>query len=110
MARDRCRLCRRRTRHRYGWVHSRTRGGQWHRRPQTDFGLTGRGGIIPLALSLDTVGPMARHVADLAAALNVMVGSDTRDPAVELRPHVDYRAALKPRAFKARGSDCFGIT
>lgn len=45
------------------------------------FGLNGRGGIIPLALDLDTVGPMARHVADLAAALNVMAGPDPRDPA-----------------------------
>jgi amidase len=45
------------------------------------LGLNGRGGIIPLSLSLDTVGPMARHVADLAAALNVMAGPDARDPA-----------------------------
>jgi amidase len=62
------------------------------------FGLTGRGGIIPLALSFDTVGPMARHVADLAVALNVMVGSDPRDPGVVARERVDYTAALKPRA------------
>ena len=58
------------------------------------FGLTGRGGIIPLALSLDTVGPMAAHVADLAVVLNVMVGSDSRDAAVVTRPSVDYTAAL----------------
>jgi amidase len=44
------------------------------------MGLTGRGGIIPLSLSLDTVGPMARNVADLAAALTVMAGPDPRDP------------------------------
>lgn len=64
------------------------------------FGLAGRGGIVPLALSLDTVGPMARHVADLAAALNVMVGPDSRDPAVVTRERVDYVAALKPNALK----------
>ena len=63
-------------------------------------GLTGRGGIIPLALSLDTVGPMARHVSDLAAVLNVMVGPDPRDPAVVARDRVDYIAALKPNALK----------
>ena len=63
-------------------------------------GLTGRGGIIPLALSLDTVGPMARHVSDLAAVLNVMVGPDPRDPAVVARARVDYTAALKPNALK----------
>jgi amidase len=64
------------------------------------FGLTGRGGIIPLALSLDTVGPMARHVSDLAAVLNVMVGPDPRDHDVVARERVDYAAALKPNALK----------
>jgi amidase len=64
------------------------------------FGLAGRGGIIPLALSLDTVGPMARHVADLAAAFNVMVGPDPRDPGVVARQRVDYIAALRPSALK----------
>ena len=64
------------------------------------FGLTGRGGIIPLALSLDTVGPMARHVSDLAAVLNVMVGPDPRDHDVVPRERVDYTAALRPDALK----------
>jgi amidase len=58
------------------------------------FGLTGRGGIIPLALSLDTVGPLAPHVADLATALNVMVGTDPRDRDVLTRAPLDYRAGL----------------
>lgn len=66
------------------------------------LGLNGRGGIIPLALSLDTVGPMARHVADLAAALNVMAGPDPRDPATKAAPatHPDYTAGLKRDALK----------
>ena len=64
------------------------------------FGLTGRGGIVPLALSLDTVGPMARHVADLAAVLNVMAGPDPRDAAVAARERVDYTRALNPNALK----------
>jgi amidase len=66
------------------------------------LGLNGRGGIIPLSLSLDTVGPMARHVADLAAALNVMAGPDPRDAATKTSPatHPDYTAALKPGALK----------
>jgi amidase len=64
------------------------------------FGLTGRGGIIPLALSLDTVGPMAAHVADLAVVLSVMVGPDSRDPAVVTRPPVDYTAALGAATLK----------
>lgn len=69
---------------------------------KTTFGLAGRGGIIPLALSLDTVGPMARNVADLAYALNVMAGPDPRDPATQgvPRPTVDYTAGLKRDALK----------
>jgi amidase len=67
------------------------------------LGLNGRGGIMPLALSLDTVGPMARHVADLALALNVMAGPDPRDPATQAnagRIPADYTAGLKPEALK----------
>ena len=64
------------------------------------YGLTGRGGIIPLALSMDTVGPMARHVADLAVLLNAMAGPDPRDPAAVGRPAVDYNAALTPSTLK----------
>ena len=44
-------------------------------------GLIGRDGIIPLALSFDTVGPMARHVSDVAAALGVLTGIDPGDDA-----------------------------
>ncbi len=67
------------------------------------YGLNGRGGIIPLALSLDTVGPMARHVADVAAVLNVMAGADPRDPATRdsaARRSPDYTAGLKTDALK----------
>jgi amidase len=64
------------------------------------FGLASRGGIIPLALSLDTVGPMARHVADLAAVLNVMVGPDLRDRAVVARESVNYTSGLTVSALK----------
>jgi amidase len=44
-------------------------------------GLLSRDGIIPLALSFDTAGPMARSVHDIAAALNVLAGVDTADDA-----------------------------
>ena len=67
------------------------------------FGLNGRGGIIPLSLALDTVGPMARNVADVAAALNVMAGPDPRDPATAqgaLRISRDYTAGLKKDALR----------
>jgi len=67
------------------------------------YGLNGRGGIIPLALSLDTVGPMARHVADVAVVLNVMAGPDSRDPATKdasIRRVPDYTAGLNAGALK----------
>ena len=46
-------------------------------------GLLSRDGIIPLALSFDTGGPMARNVADVAVALGVMTGVDAADAATK---------------------------
>lgn len=43
------------------------------------YGLVSRRGIVPLALSFDTAGPMARCVADLAVALDVLAGTDPAD-------------------------------
>ncbi|WP_273456244.1 amidase family protein [Nevskia ramosa] len=45
------------------------------------LGLMSRDGIIPLALSFDTGGPMARSVYDVALALGVMAGVDPADAA-----------------------------
>ena len=45
------------------------------------LGLVSRSGIIPIAHSQDTAGPMARTVADAAALLGAMTGVDARDPA-----------------------------
>ena len=44
-------------------------------------GLMSRDGVIPLALSYDTAGPMARNVTDVAIALGVMTGVDAADEA-----------------------------
>ena len=46
-------------------------------------GLLSRDGIIPLGLSFDTGGPMARSVSDVAAALGVMTGVDPADAATK---------------------------
>jgi amidase len=44
------------------------------------LGLLSRSGIVPIAHSQDTAGPMARTVADAAAVLGAMVGVDPSDP------------------------------
>jgi amidase len=45
------------------------------------LGLVSRSGIIPIAHSQDTAGPMARTVADAAALLTAITGVDPRDSA-----------------------------
>jgi amidase len=44
-------------------------------------GLVSRSGIIPIAHSQDTAGPMARTVADLVVVLEAMIGVDPQDGA-----------------------------
>jgi amidase len=46
-------------------------------------GLVSRAGVIPISHSQDTVGPMARTVADAAATLGALVGVDPRDEATD---------------------------
>lgn len=43
------------------------------------IGLISRTGIIPLSETLDTAGPMAKTVQDVAILLNTMVGFDEKD-------------------------------
>ncbi|MCX6032485.1 MAG: amidase family protein [Chloroflexi bacterium] len=49
------------------------------------LGLVSRAGIIPIAHSQDTAGPMARTVADAALLLGVLAGPDPRE-AMNLTP------------------------
>ena len=44
-------------------------------------GLVSRRGIIPISVSQDTAGPMARTVADAALLLSALAGVDAADPA-----------------------------
>ncbi|MET0660348.1 MAG: amidase family protein [Steroidobacteraceae bacterium] len=66
-------------------------------------GLMSRDGIVPLALSFDTGGPMARNVYDVAAALSVMAGVDSADEATQAsaeHAQSDYTQFLKRGALK----------
>ncbi len=66
-------------------------------------GLMSRNGIVPLALSFDTGGPMARSVYDVAAALGPMTGVDPGDPATknsEGKSDQDYTQFLKAGSLK----------
>ncbi len=66
-------------------------------------GLLSRSGIIPLSLSFDTGGPMARSVTDVAVALGIMTGVDPADAATrksEGKFESDYTKFLKADALK----------
>ncbi|HVY71636.1 MAG TPA: amidase [Verrucomicrobiae bacterium] len=61
------------------------------------LGLVSRAGIIPIAHSQDTAGPMARTVRDAAILLGALTGTDPRDPVTsESNGHAqkDYTTAL----------------
>lgn len=60
-------------------------------------GLVSRAGIIPIAHSQDTAGPMTRTVSDAAIILSALTGEDPRDPMTkESRGHsaTDYTKFL----------------
>jgi len=67
------------------------------------LGLVSRFGIVPIAHSQDTAGPMARTVADAAILLGCLAGADAEDPATaaaagKIPP--DYTAFLDPAALR----------
>lgn len=65
-------------------------------------GLVSRTGIVPISPEQDTAGPMTRTVADAAALLTVIAGSDPSDPATkDADAHKsDYLKALDRNALK----------
>lgn len=67
------------------------------------LGLISRDGIVPLVLSFDVAGPMARTVTDAAIALGVMAAPDPNDPRTlesEEFTHSDYTPFLDATALE----------
>lgn len=63
------------------------------------LGLVSRSGIIPIAHSQDTAGPMARTVEDAAILLNALVGIDPEDSVTKEskgKESTDYTKFLDP--------------
>jgi aspartyl-tRNA(Asn)/glutamyl-tRNA(Gln) amidotransferase subunit A len=58
------------------------------------YGLCSRAGVLPLAHSLDTTGPMARTVEDCALLLQAMAGHDPADPSSARRAAPDLLTSL----------------
>ena len=66
---------------------------------KTTLGLVSRAGVVPIAHSQDTVGPMARNVTDAAILLGAMAGVDDDDPSTRAsrgRLQRDYTKFLDP--------------
>jgi amidase len=66
------------------------------------LGLVSRSGIIPIAHSQDTAGPMGRTVEDAAILLTAMIGRDAADPLADAFPSSvpDYAADLSKDALQ----------
>jgi aspartyl-tRNA(Asn)/glutamyl-tRNA(Gln) amidotransferase subunit A len=66
------------------------------------FGRVSVFGVIPLAPSLDHVGPLARTVTDAAILLGLLAGRDPRDASSSKHRVEEYRAALRKPLRKFR--------
>jgi aspartyl-tRNA(Asn)/glutamyl-tRNA(Gln) amidotransferase subunit A len=58
------------------------------------YGRISRAGVVPLAWTLDHVGPLGRTAEDVALLLNAIVGPDPRDPTAADVPVPDFTAGL----------------
>lgn len=67
------------------------------------LGLISRSGVVPIAHSQDTVGPMARTVRDAAILLSVLAGPDPTDPVTSGcvgKMQADYTKFLNPNGLR----------
>lgn len=66
------------------------------------LGLVSRAGVIPIAHSQDTAGPMARSVADAAFLLGALAGADPQDGATARAPRVNYASFLRKDGLRGK--------
>ncbi|MGI9334952.1 MAG: amidase, partial [Gammaproteobacteria bacterium] len=62
---------------------------------KTTVGQVSRAGVYPLSFSLDSVGPLARSVEDLALLYDVLSGPDALDTSTQRYTHRDVAAHLE---------------
>jgi Asp-tRNA(Asn)/Glu-tRNA(Gln) amidotransferase A subunit family amidase len=66
-------------------------------------GLVSRAGVLPVARSQDSPGPIGRTVSDVAGALTAIAGPDRADPATAGAPaRPDYSAGLSTSALQGK--------
>src|SRR2546430_12369104 len=58
------------------------------------YGVISLAGVVPLATTLDSLGPLARNVDDAALLTAVMGGPDPRDLATRAAPAIDFAGAM----------------
>jgi Asp-tRNA(Asn)/Glu-tRNA(Gln) amidotransferase A subunit family amidase len=59
-------------------------------------------GIMPVSSTQDAIGPLGRHVVDVATMLQTMAAADPADPATAGHPHPNYLASLRVDALKGK--------
>ncbi len=59
------------------------------------YGLVSLAGVVPLATTLDSVGPLARTVEDAALVMGAIAGPDPADPATLAATFVDFAAVIE---------------
>lgn len=62
---------------------------------RTTYGRTSRYGVMSMASSLDTIGPMGKNIEDLAIVLKAIAGKDPLDATTSDVPVPDYASMLK---------------
>lgn len=68
------------------------------------YGTISLAGVVPLATTLDSLGPLSRTVEDAALLTAAMAGPDPRDPATLTAPRLDFapELAVAPDARRLR--------